>query len=408
MKNSVGVDVAIIGAGQAGLATSWYLTQAGIDHVVFEGGRVAETWRSRRWDSFCLVTPNWTVTLPGAKYSGDDPDGFMSLAELVAFFETWAASFNPPVQANSHVSCVEADPDGHFALTVSGRPVAARVVVVASGAYQKPHRPAGAGALPQQVHQILAEEYQNPAALPPGSVLIVGSGQTGCQLAEELYEAGRRVFLACGRCVWVPRRIGDHDAVWWMIQSGFMDRTPDKLPSPAARLLGNPQVTGHGRGHDLNFRTLHAMGVELVGRFLGADGTTLRFADDVAASVDFGDARWADLRGFIDAYCARTGTPVPAYPIPPPFRIETRTELDMSREGIGTVIWTTGYRPEYGWVRFPVFDDMGFPIQVDGRASVPGLYFVGVHWLRTNKSSILYGVGEDAEVVARHIAEVRS
>jgi putative flavoprotein involved in K+ transport len=222
-----------------------------------------------------------------------------------------------------------------------------------------------------------------------------------------LHEAGRRVFLACGRCPWVPRRLEGRDIIWWFKESGFVERTPDMLPSPTARLLGNPQTTGHDGGRDLNFRTLHAAGVELLGRFLGAEGSTLHFADDLAASVDFGDARWADIRGWFDRYCAVTGTPTPDYLIPRPMRIKTRTEVDVAREGIGTVIWTSGYRPEYGWVRFPIFDEMGFPIQVDGRTSVPGLYFVGVHWMRKNKSAILYGVGEDAEILARHIVGKR-
>lgn len=402
------VDVAIIGAGQAGLATSWYLGEAGVDHVVLDSGRVAETWRSRRWDSFRLITPNWAVTLPGTAYRGDEPDGYMSLAELIGFFEAWVASFNPPVRENTHVSSLEAGPTAGFVLTVGGGHIRARTVVVASGGYQKPHRPAGAESLPSALHQVFAEDYRNPAALPPGNVLIVGSGQTGCQLAEELHAAGRNVFLACGRCPWVPRRLAGRDIIWWFKESGFIDRTPDMLPSPAARLVGNPQTTGHEGGHDLNFRTLHATGVELLGRFLGADGTTLHFADDLAASVDFGDARWADIRGYIDRLCARTDIPQPTYEIPAPMRIKTRTDIDLVREGIGTVIWTSGYRPEYGWVRFPVFDDMGFPVQVDGRTTVPGLYFVGVHWMRKNKSAILYGVGEDAEILARHIVENRS
>jgi putative flavoprotein involved in K+ transport len=402
------VDVAIVGGGQAGLATSWYLGAAGVDHVVLESGRLAETWRSRRWGSFCLVTPNWAIGLPGTTYAGDDPDGFMSLAELIAFFESWAASFNAPVRDNNHVSHLEADSKGGFVLTAGGGQLRARTVVVASGAYQKAHRPPGAESLPRSLHQVLAEDYRNPEGLPAGNVLIVGSGQTGCQLAEELHDSGRRVFLACGRCPWAPRRIGDRDLFWWLLESGFMDRTPDKLPSPAARLVGNPQATGHGRGHDLHFRTLHALGVELLGRFEGADGSTLHFADDLAVSVDFGDARWADVRGYIDAYCARTGTARPPYEIPPPMRIKTRTDIDVVREGIRTVIWTSGYRPEYDWVKVPIFDDMGFPVQVDGRTSVPGLYFVGVHWMRKTKSAILCGVGEDAEVVARHIVESRS
>jgi putative flavoprotein involved in K+ transport len=306
------------------------------------------------------------------------------------------------------VSTLDADSDGRFVLKVGDRPIRANSVVVASGSYQKAHRPAGAHTLPSAVHQLLAEDYRNPAALPPGNVLVVGSGQTGCQIAEELHGAGRKVFLACGRCPWIPRRLDGHDLVWWMIESGFMDRTPDKLPSPAARLVGNPQASGHAGGHDLHFRTLHDLGVELLGRFLGADGSTIHFADDLAASVDFGDARWDDVRGYIDAYCSKTGTPRPEYYLPPPMRIKTRAALDVARDRVGTVIWTSGYRPEYGWVRFPVFDDMGFPIQTDGATAVPGLYFVGVHWLRKTKSSILYGVGEDAEVVTNQIGGNRT
>ena len=401
------VDVAVIGAGQAGLATSWFLTQANVDHVVLDAGRVAETWRTRRWDSFRLITPNWAIGLPGIAYTGDEPDGYMSRVELIDFFESWAASFNPPLLRKTQVSCLEADSDGGFVLTAGGGQVRARKVVVASGGYQKAHRPAGAETLPAALHQVLSEDYRNPAALPPGNVLIVGSGQTGCQLADELHAAGRKVILACGRCPWVPRRVGGRDIVWWLRESGFFDRTPDKLPSPAARLVGNPQTTGHDGGHDLNFRTLHASGVELVGRFLGANGSNLHFADDLAASVDFGDARWADIWGFIDRLCARTEIPRPAYESPTPLRLKTRTEIDVVREDIGAVIWTSGYRPAYDWVKFPVFDEMGFPIQVDGQTPVPGLYFMGVHWMRKNKSAILYGVGEDAEIVARQIVENR-
>jgi putative flavoprotein involved in K+ transport len=400
------VDVAIIGAGQAGLATSWYLTQAKVDHVVLEAGRVAETWRSRRWDSFCLVTPNWTVQLPGAKYDGPDPDGFMSLAELVDYFRAYADSFHAPVQENGAVTKLESG-GGGFVLTLASETIKARAVVVATGAFQRPHRPAGAESLSNSAVQLFAEEYTNPAALPPGAVLVVGSGQTGCQLAEELHESGRRVFLACGRCVWVPRRLQGRDILWWMIESGFMDRTPDKLPSPVARLLGNPQATGHDGGRDLNFRVLHEAGVELLGRYVGADGSTLHFADDLAASVDFGDARLGDLMKFVETYCAANGLTTPTVEMPPPLRIKTRTELDIAREGIGSVIWTSGYRPDYGWVKFPVVDGMGFPVQTDGRTSVPGLYFMGVHWMRKGKSSILYGVGEDAEIVARQIVEAR-
>jgi putative flavoprotein involved in K+ transport len=400
------VEVAIIGAGQAGLATSWYLNQARVEHVVLDAGRVGETWRSRRWDSFCLVTPNWSVKLPGATYSGPDPDGFMGRDELIDHLQSWADSFHAPVQAQSPVSSLDRE-DGGFVLALPDRKLLAKTVVVATGAYQRAHRPIGSEGLPAGLNQLLAEEYSNAGALPPGAVLVVGSGQTGCQLAEELHEAGRTVLLACGRCPWAPRTLGGHDLFWWLAESGFLDRTPDKLPSPAARLIGNPQATGHGGGHDLHYRTLHAKGIELLGRFAGAEGSKIHFAGDLAASVDFGDARLADLWKFIEAFCKSSGHALPDFEWPEPLRLETRTELDTVAGGIGSVIWTSGYRPDYQWVHFPVFDGMGFPIQVDGRSSVPGLYFMGVPWMRKNLSPILYGVGEDAEIVARQIVAER-
>jgi putative flavoprotein involved in K+ transport len=406
LKSSV--DVAIIGAGQAGLATSWYLQQANVDHLVLEAGRVAETWRTRRWDSFCLVTPNWSVQLPGAMYERPSPDGYMNLAELVDYLQSWAASFGAPVEGASQVTSLEAGDRGFRLSLGSGSTLKARAVVVATGAYQRPYRPAGAELLPKDVVQIFAEEYTNPSDLQPGAVVVVGSGQTGCQLAEEMHQSGRKVFLACGRCVWIPRRLQGHDTFWWMAESGFMDRTPDQLPSPVARLLGNPQATGHHGGRDLTFRVLHDMGVELLGRYLGAEGSELHFADDVAASVDFGDARLVDMMKFVEADCVAKGIDPPSLEMPAPFRIKTRDRLEVTKEQVGTVIWTNGYRPDYAWVKIPVFDEMGFPVQKDGRSKVPGLYFMGVHWMRKGKSSILYGVGEDAQLVARHITESRS
>jgi putative flavoprotein involved in K+ transport len=397
------VDVAIIGAGQAGLSTSWYLSQAGVEHVILEAGRVAETWRTRRWDSFCLVTPNWSVKLPGAEYSGPDPDGYMNLTELVDHFQSWADSFHAPVQENCSVAALDAD-SKNFVLTTSSGKVRARTVVVASGGYQRAHLPPNAHEIPDSVIQILAEDYTNPDGIPPGAVLIVGSGQTGCQLAEELHQAGRKVILSCGRCPWAPRRMGGHDLIWWVVESGWWQRTPDQLPSPAARLTGNPQNTGHGRGHDLHYRTLQAMGVELVGHYTGGAEGKVHLADDLAETVAAGDTMSAFFKKWIDALCEKRGMPVP-WELPPPMRVEGRTELDLAREGIATVIWTSGYRPAYGWVHFPVFDELGFPIQRDGSSSVQGLYFMGVHFQRKAQSAVLYGVGEDAELVARDIVE---
>ena len=399
------LDVAIIGAGQAGLATSWYLKQAGVDHVIHEAGRVAETWRSRRWDSFCLVTPNWSVALPGAKYAWPDPDGYMNLQELTDYFQRWADSFHAPVRQGCSVETLEADGE-KFLLTTPAGNVRARTVVVATGGYQRAHLPVNADQIPKSVTQIVAEEYNNPDSIPPGAVLIVGSGQTGCQLAEELHESGRKVFLSCGRCAWAPRRMGGHDLVWWVIETGWWDRTLGDLPSRAARLAGNVLSTGHGGGHDLHYRTLHALGIELVGRYAGAVDGKVHFAGDLAHSIDGADALAAGFKKRVDALCEMKGLANP-WEMPSPMRVDARTDLDVARESISTVIWTSGYRPDYGWVHFPVFDDMGFPLQVDGRTSVPGLYFMGVHFQRKAQSAVLYGVGEDAELVAQHIVENR-
>ena len=399
------VEVAIVGAGQAGLATSWHLKQAGVEHVILEAGRLAETWRSRRWDSFCLVTPNWTAAnLPGASMQAD-PDGFMPRDKLVEFFDGWAESFHAPVRPQCPVTALEADGEG-FVLTVATGRLRARSVVVASGGYQRAHRPANADQLPASVAQLLAEDYRNPDALPPGGVLIIGSGQTGIQLAEELHNAGRRVILACGRCSWAPRHFGGHDVVWWVVNSGFWNRTPAMLPSPAARLLGNVQATGHGGGRDLHFRVLREMGVELAGRYVGAEDSSVHFAGDLNQSLEASDNLTRVFRKFVDDLCRRDGLES-GWEMPPPLQMESRSKLDLEKEGVGAVIWTAGYRPDYSWVHFPVFDEMGFPVQVDGHTEVPGLYFMGVHFQRKAQSAVIYGAREDAEIVAAHIVERR-
>jgi putative flavoprotein involved in K+ transport len=234
-------------------------------------------------------------------------------------------------------------------------------------------------------------------------VLIVGSGQTGCQLAEELHRSGRKVILACGRCPWAPRRWGGRDLVWWTVKSGWWDRA---APTPRARLIGNVLNTGHGGGHDLNLRTLMELGVELVGHFVGAEDGTVRLADDLDQTLVASDELASLFKKKVDTYCESAGI-TNEWVLPPPLKMEARTSIDLAAEGITTVIWTTGFRPDYGWVHYPVFDDMGFPVQVDGRSSVPGLYFMGVHFQRKAQSAVLYGVGEDAQLVAEHVVENR-
>jgi putative flavoprotein involved in K+ transport len=396
-------DVVVVGAGQAGLSISHELTHAGVDHVVLERTRIAATWGSR-WDSFCLVTPNWMTNLPGQPYAGTDPDGFMRRDDLVAYFGAYAASSKAPIREGVEVNELVMRDQGGFVLRTSAGEFEAREVVIASGGYQKPFRPAAAAELPASVHIVDAEQYANPGALPEGRVLVMGSGQTGCQLAEELFESGREVFLACGRAPWVNRRIEGRDVMELLVkETPFMETTLAMLPSPAARLGANPQASGHGGGHDLNYRTLQAMGVTLLGRFTGADGQTAHFADDLDASVAFGDARHADLCGLIARGFAARGATPPQMPPPPPFHADPPTSLDLT--DLGAVICTSGFRPDYSWVKAPgAFDDMGFPVQTDGSSTiVPGLHFMGVHFQRKRKSAVLFGVAEDAEVLAERM-----
>jgi putative flavoprotein involved in K+ transport len=399
------VDVVIVGAGQAGLAVSRELTQAGVAHAVLEKGRVGQTWR-RWWDSCCLISPNWSVRLPGHPYDGEDPDGFWTRDEVVVCLERYASAFGAPVRDGVEVMSLRRGSGGGFVLETSSGPIAARTVVVASGAYQRPQRPAGAASLPPDLLQVDLDGYRSPAALPPGGVLVVGSGQSGCQIAEELCEAGRDVFLACGRAPWVPRRIGDRDAIWWGIETGFFEAPLSSLPSPAARLAANVQLTGSGGGHDLHYRTLQQMGVTLLGRFLGVDGGRVRFAPDLGESVAWGDERYAQLMQLVRNVAAQRGLTQPEAPEPPAFNGDA--PVDVSLSGLGAVVFAGGFRPAYAsWVHVAgAFDEMGFPLQRDGASLlVAGLYFVGVHFLRKRQSSLLFGVGEDAAIVARHISE---
>ncbi len=399
--------VVVVGAGQAGLAVSHELTALGIDHVVLERNRIGETWRGL-WDSFCLVTPNWTMSLPGAPYAGDDPEGFVPRDEIVKYLQQYASSFDAPVRQGVGVNSLEPARNGGFLLRTSAGDTHAQSVVVCTGAYQQPHRPHTAAAFPQDVLVIDAADYRNPAALPPGKVLVVGSGQTGCQIAEELHESGRDVFLACGRAPWAPRRLDGHDIVTWLQKTTFFDVPLSALPSPAARLVANPQATGHRGGHDLHYRTLQAMGVQLLGRLTGVNGHRAYFADDLADSVAFGDARYTDIRQLLTEQLTVKGMTVPKLPDPAPFHADPPLELDL--QGVGVVIFTSGFRPDYThWVRFPAFDAMGFPLTDHGASTVvPGLFFCGVHFLRKRKSAVLYGVGEDAAIVAHTIAHNQS
>jgi putative flavoprotein involved in K+ transport len=402
------MDSVEVAGGQAGLAVSHELSVAGVEHVVLERGRIGQTWRGR-WDSFCLVTPNWSAQLPGHHYDGDDPDGYMPRDQIVAYLQAYADSFAAPVREGVEVASLAAAPRGGFVLRTSAGDLGAGSVVVATGAYQRPYRPPGAETLPAGLPRLDVDHYRSPEALPPGRVLVVGGGQSGAQVAEELHQAGREVVLACGRAPWAPRRLGGRDIVWWAVETGFFDAPLGWLPSPAARLDGNVLATGHGGGHDLHLRTLRAMGATLAGRFLGADDREVRFDPDLADSVAWGDGRYRQLMDLVRRLVAARELPPPEIPEPEPFEADAAERLALA--GLGAVVFTGGFRPDYrSWMPWPeAFDELGFPIQRDGASTaVDRLYFVGVHFLRKRKSSLLYGVGEDAALVARTIAARRT
>jgi putative flavoprotein involved in K+ transport len=398
------IGTVVVGGGQAGLSVSRELTEAGVEHVVLERGRVGETWRGR-WDSFCLVTPNWSVQLPGRPYDGDDPDGFMPRDEVVGYLERYAAATGAPVREGVEVTSVRPARNGAFELETSAGEVVAGAVVLTTGAYQRPHRPAGAATLPAELLQIDGEGYRNPGELPEGRVLIVGSGQSGCQIAEELHEAGREVFLACGRAGWAPRRIAGRDVVWWLREGGDLEDRVEELPEPSARLAANVQASGRGGGHDLHYRTLQRMGVTLLGHFLGAEGRSARFATDLGETIAWSDQRNRKAMDGFRKAAARLGMPELDIPEPGPIDVDTPERVDLS--GFGAVVFAGGFRPGYeSWVHCPgAFDELGFPVHRDGASTAaPGLYFAGVHYLRKRKSALLIGVGEDAALVARQIA----
>jgi putative flavoprotein involved in K+ transport len=399
-------EAVVVGGGQAGLAASHALGLRGVEHVVLERGRIGQTWRDR-WDTFCLVSPNWSVQLPDRPYDGDDPDGYMPRDEIVAYLEQYQAAFALPVREGVSAVSIESGGDGFRLRTTAGE-LQAGALVLATGAFQRPHRPSGADRLPSDLLQIDVDDYHNAAALPPGRILVVGSGQSGCQIAEELVEAGREVVLSCGRAAWVPRRIAGRDIFRWLIDTGFMGAPVESLPSPAARLLAMPTATGHGGGHDLDLRILRAKGVVLAGHFLGASDREVRFAADLAASMAWGDERNSQLMALVRKAAAELGIPIDDIRAAEPFDPEAPEHLSL--DGFGAVLFAGGFRPDYrAWLPWAdAFDEFGFPIQLDGASTVmDGLYFLGVHFLRKRWSSLLYGVGEDAAIVASAIAERR-
>ena len=403
----------VIGGGQAGLSTSWWLTHRGIDHVVLERDRVGTEWRNRRWDTFCLVTPNWQCRLPGFPYAGDDPDGFIPRDEIVAYLEKFVASFDPPLVEGVAATRLRGRSDGTFEVSTDHGVITADQVVVATGPYQVPRTPRLAERIPEAITQLHSSAYKNAAALPAGAVLVVGTGQSGSQIAEDLHIEGRRVHLATGTAPRVARFYRGRDVVAWLDDMGTYSRGIDKFDdADAVRFRANHYVTGRDGGHDLDLRAFARDGMALHGRLTGISNGRLTFGRDLRANLDGADRVSESIKDAIDAYIDSESidAPVQERYVPvwePGPEAENPADLDLAAAGIGTVIWSTGYGRDDRWIELPIFNGRGYPTHDRGVTSQAGLYFIGLPWQYTWGSGRFAGVAADAEHLAGQIVATR-
>lgn len=397
--------VTIIGAGQAGLAMSRELTDRSIDHVLLERGQVANSWRTERWDSLRLLTPNWLTRLPGHRYQGPDPDGYMTAAEVTAFLDGYRASFDAPVLTDTTVGSVRAIDGGHLVTTNRGQ-IRSKAVVVATGACSTPKIPALAEQLPAHIHQLAPIHYRNPDQLGTGRVLVVGASASGAQLADEIQRSGRQVTLAVGDHVRLPRTYRGMDIHWWMDTIGLLDDRYDEVADlNRARRLPSLQLVGSPERRDLDLNTLHAAGVQLVGRFAGVAGSTAQFSGSFANQCTSADLKLGRLLDSIDAYATANGLDRELIDADRPGPTEVpaaATTLDLT--DVDTVIWATGFRPDYPWLDDELLDRKGAIRHDGGVMDRPGMYVLGLPFTRRRKSSFLDGVGPDAIDLGAHLA----
>ena len=400
-------SVAIVGGGQAGLSLSHYLTERSIDHVVFEKHRAMHVWRTQRWDNFCLVTPNWQCRLPGHEYRGSDPHGFMKKDEIIDYLDGFKAAVNAPLREGVAVRRVAPQGQGGFAIETSDGKCTADQVVVASGGYHVPIIPRMAERLPRHLLQLHSEQYRNAGALPKGAVLVVGAGQSGAQIAEDLHLAGRQVVLAIGAAPRCARFYRGKDVVDWLADMGYYDMSVHEHPlREGVRDNTNHYVTGRDGGRDIDLRKFALEGMQLYGALTGVeDGGTLKFEPNLAAVLDSADRTYNGINASIDKYIAERGLEAPpGRPYVPLWAPAVeRSELDVSACGISSVIWCIGFTPDFGWLDAPVFNGRGHPQHVRGVTRQEGLYFLGLPWLHTWGSGRFSGVARDALYLAERI-----
>jgi putative flavoprotein involved in K+ transport len=410
-------DVVVIGGGQAGLGVGYYLGASRTKFVIFERSRVGETWRSQRWDSFAVNTPNWANRLPGDPYEGDQPDGFYHRDELVEYFERYAAKFDLPVVEGVTVTAVDADDNDGFRVTYENAAgavdnVTATNVVIASGIMQAPKIPRVRELFPESLLQLHASDYRSPELLPPGAVVVIGGGQSGCQISMDLIRAGREVYLCTSKVGRLRRRYRQRDVVEWGEDMGFWDVGVEDLPDPEIEFAAQPQVSGLGRfGSTLSLQSMARDGIHLMGRLTNVDNGVLKTDNSLGENIAFADDRSAEFTKKIEEWISSSGFDAGAIeedpndePSGPEVAKSGITELDLAQANVGSVIWCTGFTAEFDWIHTPVTDERGRPIHRRGVSPVPGIYFLGFPWLHSRKSGIIHGIEEDARYIAEAIA----
>jgi putative flavoprotein involved in K+ transport len=400
------VETLIIGGGQAGLAVSEHLSKRGVPHLIVERHRIAERWRSERWDSLVANGPAWHDRFPSMTFADIDPGSFASKNRIVAYFEAYAKQIAAPIRCGVEVKALRKKADGSgFVAETSQGVIEAINVVAATGPFQHPIIPAvvpaNAGIL-----QIHSAAYRNPGQLPEGAVLVVGAGSSGAQIADELQRAGRRVYLSIGPHDRPPRSYRGKDFVWWL---GALGQWDAKAVEPGMEHV-TISVSGANGGHTVDFRRLALRGMTLVGRAESFKDGVMRFAPDLARNIALGDANYLSVLNAADAYVAKNGLDLPEEPEarklePDPDCVSNPVpELNLAKAGVTSIVWATGYALDFGWVKFDAFDEKGRPLHQRGVSTVPGLYFLGLAWLSRRASPFIWGVWHDAEYLAGHIA----
>lgn len=394
----------IIGAGHSGLAISYYLTKKKIPHIILEKGEIGEFWKSSTWDSLRMVLPNWMTQLPGFHYKGDEPNGFDSKQEYIKYLEDYAKSFKAPIKTTTSVISLTKQKDGFLVKTNKGL-FLSKNVVVATGGLQVIKLPNFAKKLPKDITQLLSTEYKNPNQIKKGSVLIVGSGNSGVQIADDLQNSGYKTYLSVSKSRHIPRRYKGKDAIHWLQLLGKLDVKVEDLPNKESQKITPLLMTGSAGGYSLNLHNLAKNGATLIGRIEDISLNKIKIKPDLEENLEFADNFYDSFTQMVDDYMKANHLNSPNLKGTKPKKSKNKkiNQLDLKKENIKTIIWATGFINDFSWIKLDIFDKDGEPIHTKGLSKVPGLYFIGLKWLSKYKSNFIYGVGEDAKYITENI-----